>query len=466
MRYLESLNVQNNQISNNNNYNNINNHTQLKYYISNNSNSLNINKYNNNNNSNTNNLTLNSNSNLADNIPTHKESKDYNLTFNYNLLNNTCNSNLTNNECESRDPQQSILTNKNSHISGFKYDKGQTESFESLLNNSKSKILNNNSSNCNSNNNISLSNNINNVLNSNNFNFNNNLSYNQNNNNRNFKNNFSEKNLGSSGFGIENTFDNGGKNAKVFSTFENNNLNNIQNANVNLSSEVIYKSNIDGKNLNNFSLPSAHFSNNIINNISTDKNIFIYNSLQSTNGQVNPITNISFIEEKDKNTSICFNVIQEENKNNTNKNNIDFNNDSELNYIKFKTFNKNNNFEFENNNNNKDYNDNNSNVISLKSKIEIGQSNPEEKKNVYFEDLDDIVFPDKVKMRSVSLKKNLPKLYFNFNNKSVDLRKHNKVIDFTSNNYTDSYNIDLDNTSFIMNDRSKARVIKKIYFLF
>lgn len=436
IRYLESLQIHTKSSPCNN--------MQFKYYnTTNNSNSLNTN---NNNtyllNNTNNNLISYSNTNTGDNIPTHKETKEYNLTFNYNMLNNTSNSNLTNNCCESRDPQQSILTNKNSHISGVKYDRVQSQSMDSLINNTKPQNYNNDK------NNIGCEN------------INKNFCFNLSGNNMVCNNNTNcNKNLK-----VENSaniicFEDGCekevKNTELFLTFENVNKGDIKNLETNLSDVVIPKSNTDGKIVSSFTLQDIKSSNNKnIHNFCTNKSIFLHDSLENIKNEGNEITHISLIDEKEKDTSIGLLVVKLENNNENNKN-------YSVTDINFKNLQKDKkSFEINENKMNKSNNDYRKYDIGYKSKIEIENSSPKDKKIANYDDLDDIVFPDKVKMRSVSLKKILPKLHLDFNNKSLDLRKHKKVLEFPSNDYTDSYNIDLDKTSFILNDKFKGRVLK------
>jgi len=236
--------------------------------IASNMNSYNLNKQSNlgsNYLSNQNIYNSNSIANSSENIATHKENKDYNLTFNYNLLNNTYISNLTNNGCESKDNENSNTTKKNSHISGFKYDKGNSQSLDSIFNNSKIN-LNYNANSRNSNTNIKHSN----------FYFLNNTSENENV-NENKK------------IDIEVT----NKNEYQDMIINNNNLLN----------------NNDKSSLNNIFLHNPSFAKNIINNITTNKNIIIYNSSKNSNSENLDnkvlIKNKIFNDQEDKENSFC-----------------------------------------------------------------------------------------------------------------------------------------------------------------
>lgn len=89
----------------------------------------------------------------SENIPTNKDERNNNMNFNYNTFNNlsNCNSIGTFNPLESND-QQSVVTNKNSHISGLKnQNRPQSKSEGSLFSNSisfkkyNSNHINNNS---------------------------------------------------------------------------------------------------------------------------------------------------------------------------------------------------------------------------------------------------------------------------------------------------------------------------------
>jgi len=261
-----------------------------------------------------------------------------------------------------------------------------------------------------------------------------NLNDNDNNNNNNINNNLNFKNL-TSNIGLNNSFENDSKKAKIFASFEDTYEKNNIDANL---FDIIKKNNTKGKILKNNSLQNAYISNNILNNISTNKNILIFNSSNNIPNEGNIVKNISFIVEKDKDSKMCF-IGAQENINKIINTNINADMEDEMDLK------------------------NSATNLYLESKKNNEYLIAEEKKRASYDDLDDIVFPDKVNMQSFPLKKKLPILHLNFINKSVDLRKNKKVMDFLSNDYTDSYNIDLDNTSFIINDKSRARVI---YFNF
>ncbi len=374
IKYLESSynSVFNNRSSNNRNKeNNLNNNLFVTYNNNNNSNNI-------------------SNSNNSDNILTNKDDKYNNLTFNYNMLNKTITTNSANtaNCGESIDQQQSMVTKKNSHISGFKYDKGNSYSFDSLLNNSK--------------------NNIKNVISNNDF-ITNNIYLNR---------EYSSKNI-------------------YISNLKNNNSfykKDINNTNSLVGLDNILIGNLEENLGDTLTLNIINFSNNLINNIDKNKNVVKLNSNTSLshsreNSDSNNIKNKSYREEKGREyTKVLCNTKTNKliNENKAFTQNIDI--EDEINF--------------------KNLNSTSIDLINIMKKEQISL---EEKKNS-FDDLDDISFPDKVKMRSISVYNQIPRLKLNFQNKSVDFRKKkndNKKYNFSK----DSYMIDLNNTSLIINEK-------------